>query len=140
MREGDTAFGIAGKSIAFPRIYVEGEVIDVAEQGKKPVAYICCPYSGDVEANTRAAKRYARFAMEQGRAPLAVTLMLPQFVDEATERELALRIGEVLLLRSDEVWVCGDRISEGMQSEIRSAERQGLKILYFKEGDIRCTK
>lgn len=66
----------------------------MTEQAKKPVAYICCPYSGDVEENTKAARRYARFAAEQGRAPLAVTLMLPQFVDEATERELALRIGD----------------------------------------------
>ena len=130
----------AGQRAVLPRIYVEGEVIDVTEQAKKPVAYICCPYSGDVEENTKVARRYARFAAEQGRAPLAVTLMLPQFVDEATERELALRIGETILFRCDEVWVCGDRISEGMRSEIRSAQQKGILVRYFNEEDIKCTK
>lgn len=38
----------------------------MAEQDKKPIVYICCPYSGDVEANTKVARRYARFAAEQG--------------------------------------------------------------------------
>ena len=98
----------------------------MTEQSKKPIAYICCPYSGDVEANTKVARRYARFAAEQGRAPLAVTLMLPQFVDEATKREL--------------VWVCGDRISEGMRSEIKSAQHKGIVVRYFNEEDIKCTK
>lgn len=106
----------------------------------RPLAYICCPYRGDVAANTEAARRYARFAAEQGRAPIAVTLMLPQFINEATERELALCIGEAVLRRCDEVWVCGDHISEGMRSEIGLAERIGLEIMYFKEADIKCTK
>ena len=112
----------------------------MTEQDKKPIVYICCPYSGDVEANTKAARRYARFAAEHGRAPLAVTLMLPQFVDEATERELALRIGETILSRCDEVWVFGDRISEGMRSEIRSAQQKGIRIQYFSEEDVKCTR
>ena len=107
---------------------------------KRSLAYICCRYRGDVEANTEAARRYSRFAAEHGRAPIAVTLMLPQFIDEATEREMALRIGEAVLRRCDEVWVCGDSISEGMRSEIGLAERIGLKIMRFKEADIRCTK
>ncbi len=69
-----------------------------------------------------------------------MTLMLPQFVDEATERELALRIGEEMLSRCDEVWVCGDHISEGMRSEIRSAQQKGILVRYFNEEDVKCTK
>ncbi len=112
----------------------------MTEQGKKPLAYICCPYSGDVESNTKAARCYARFAAEQGCVPLAVTLMLPQFIDEATERELALRIGEEILSHCDELWVCGDHISEGMASEISSAEQRGIRVRYFNEEDVKCTK
>ena len=57
-----------------------------------PIVYICSPYSGDVEKNTEAARRYCRYAADRGFIPLAPHLLFPQFLSEETERELAIRM------------------------------------------------
>jgi hypothetical protein len=58
----------------------------------RPIVYICSPYSGDVEGNVAAARRYSRFAVEQGYIPIAPHLLFPQFLDDDNpdERELGL--------------------------------------------------
>ena len=98
-----------------------------------PVVYICSPYRGDIEGNTRKAQRYSRYAVEQGYIPIAPHLLLPQFVSEENERELALFMGVVLLTKCKELWVCGDTISEGMAEEIKKAEKRNMEIRYLKE-------
>ena len=35
-----------------------------------PVVYICSPYSGDVERNTEMARRYSRYAIDNGYVPI----------------------------------------------------------------------
>lgn len=90
--------------------------------------YICSRYRGDIEANTEKARRYSRFAVEQGVVPIAPHLLLPQFMDEATEREAALSAGLEILSRCDEVWVFGDEVSGGMAAEVACAEKLGMKI------------
>ena len=97
----------------------------------RPLVYICSPYSGDTEANTERARRYCRFALDNGQIPLAPHLIYPQFMDEATERDLALFIGIVLMGKCQEVWVCGDTISEGMAAEIDRALKRRQKVRYF---------
>lgn len=42
-----------------------------------PVVYICSRYSGDVKRNTEMARRYCRYAVDQGCIPLAPHLILP---------------------------------------------------------------
>lgn len=101
--------------------------------GFMPVVYICSPYRGDTEGNTRKAQRYSRYAVEHGYIPIAPHLLLPQFVSEETERELALFMGMVLLSKCKELWVCGDTVSEGMTAEIAKAETRNMEIKYFKE-------
>lgn len=54
------------------------------------VVYVCSPYAGDVEENIRKACAYCRYTVDQGCIPLAPHLYLPQFLDEESERELAL--------------------------------------------------
>lgn len=49
------------------------------------------------------------------------------------ERELALFFGQVMLDKCAEVWVFGDNISDGMQSEIERAKEKKKKIRYFTE-------
>ena len=98
-----------------------------------PVVYVCSPYSGDVEANVRKAREYCRYAKDQGCIPLAPHLFLPQFMDERTERELALFMDIALLSKCAELWVFGAVISDGMQKEISYAKRKGKRIRYFTE-------
>ena len=37
----------------------------------RPLVYICSPFSGDIEGNTKKAREYSRFAVDQGAIPLA---------------------------------------------------------------------
>ena len=100
-----------------------------------PVVYICSRYSGNIERNTDLARRYSRLAVERGYVPLTPHLLLPQFLSEETERGLALGAGLRLLDMCQELWVCGDRISEGMKREIEHAHATGIPVRYVKEGD-----
>lgn len=101
----------------------------------RPIVYICSPYAGDTENNTAAARRYSRFAVEAGYIPIAPHLLFPQFLDDnnPTERELGLFFGNAILSKCAEMWVFGDRISEGMEAEIKRAIWKGHRIRYFSE-------
>ena len=99
------------------------------------VVFVCSPYAGDVEANTRRARRYCRFAVDQGYIPIAPHLLFPQFLndDDPHERELGLSFGNALVSKCHEVWVFGRTISSGMVAEIEQAKRKNITIIYFDE-------
>lgn len=59
---------------------------------------------------------------------------LTQFLSEETERELALFMGMVLLGKCEEVWVFGERVTDGMAAEIAKAEKRKMKVRYFTDG------
>ncbi len=107
-----------------------------AEQKFRPLVYICSPYSGDVEGNRQRTVEFCRFAIESGQIPLAPHLMFPQFMidNDPKQRELALFMDVVLMGKCSEVWVLGDRISEGMTVEISKAKQRRQKIRYFNSG------
>ena len=103
-----------------------------------PLVYICSPYSGDIQRNTELARRYSRLAVDRGFISLAPHLLLPQYISEETERELAISINMQILKRCQELWVCGKQVSEGMLHEIAQANELGLKIRNIKEDEIQC--
>ena len=94
------------------------------------LVYIASPYAGDVEGNIEFAKDACRYAMECGQTPVAVHLLYPQFLRDSdpAEREAGLRMGREVLAVCDAVWVCGDRVSEGMAREIAEAKRLSIPI------------
>ena len=99
----------------------------------RPLVYVCSPYSGDIETNAKAARRYCRFAVDMGYIPVAPHLLYPQFLDDADsdERNLGLFFGNVLMSKCHEVWVFGSRISSGMEAEISRAKRKNYIIRRF---------
>jgi len=107
----------------------------VKKMTRKPLVYICSPYSGDIENNVNNARRYCRFAVESNAVPIAPHLLLPQFMDDnnPAERETAMRINMALLRKCDELWVFGGRISDGMKREIKKAKRYKMYIKWFDE-------
>lgn len=99
----------------------------------RPIVYVCSPYAGDVERNILQARRCCRYAADHGCIPLAPHLFLPQFLDEKTERNLALFMGIALLSKCAELWIFGETISQGMELEIRYAQKKGKTIKYISE-------
>jgi hypothetical protein len=100
----------------------------------RPLTYIVSPYAGDISANVDAARRYCRFAVDQGRIPICSHLLYPQFLndDDPKERELGLLFGKILMDRCEEVWIFTDgEYSPGMEEEYRRAKRKNQKIRYF---------
>lgn len=78
-------------------------------------------------------RAFSRFAVEKNYIPMALHLLFPQFINEATERWLGLKMGFVLLGKCEQIWVFGDLISEGMAAEIEKAKKQRKIIRYFTE-------
>lgn len=103
--------------------------------GRRPLVYICSPYSGDVEANVAAARRYCRMAVERSYIPIAPHLLYPQFLNDAdpAERMLGLSFGNALMDKCSELWVCGDRLSPGMEAEFDRASARGMAIKFLDD-------
>ena len=101
----------------------------------RPLVFICSPLAGYIERNIGSARRYSKFAVEQGAIPLAPHLIFPQFMDEndKAQRDLGIFFGLVLLGKCDEMWVFGGTVSQGMGIEIAKARKRGLPIRRFSE-------
>lgn len=101
----------------------------------RSLVYICSPYTGDIENNVKVAQRYSRFAVRKGYIPIAPHLLFPQFLNDAdpVERKLGLLFGNILMSKCSEIWVCGNRVSTGMEAEISRALKKRYKIRYFNE-------
>ena len=102
---------------------------------KKKVIFVSHPLKGDLEGNTNKVKKICRELIDDGVIPLATHMLFPSFLDDniPEERETGMKGTLELLSRSDEVWVYGDRISEGMSREIDLAEKLNIPIVYKSE-------
>ena len=102
--------------------------------------YIAAPYRAgtpeEMEKNRQAALAACEKAYHLGRlmgemiVPITPIGNFPYLDDnKPDERERALHMGAALLSKCDELWVAGDRISEGMRLEIRAAVRLEKPVL-----------
>lgn len=99
----------------------------------RPLVYICSQFSGDVPGNTQKAIRYSRFAVDSHAIPIAPHLLFPLFMDEETERDLAMFMDMVILSRYEELWVFGGMVSADMKAEIDKAKRKNMTVRYFTD-------
>ena len=104
-----------------------------------PLVYIASPFAGDPERNTERARGYCRLAVSKGYIPLAPHLLYSQFMDDDDRetRERGIFFALVLLGKCDEIWVFGERMSEGMEREIAKARKRNMPIRYFNS---RCVE
>ena len=100
--------------------------------------YICAPLGGDVEGNLERVKRYTRYALMCGTAPV-----VPHFYalclddNNEKEREIGLAAGLGMLWFCDELWVFGQTVTEGMKQEIQFCKHLNIKTRYVSEKEIR---
>lgn len=99
----------------------------------RPLVYICSQFSGDVPGNTQKAIRYSRFAVDSHAIPIAPHLLFPLFMDEETERDLAMFMDMVILGRYEELCVFGGMVSADMKAEIDKAKRKNMTVRYFTD-------
>lgn len=94
--------------------------------------YICAPYSGDVEENTKRASNFVKYAYDKGNIPLTAHLLFP-FMDDTNkdDRRTAIFMDIVLMDKCQEVWVLGKEITRGMRIEIEKAKKRRQKVRYF---------
>ncbi len=109
------AYGLNQEGSPDPTVTKVVPVATKAEKKYLSLVYICSKYSGDVVANTEVAKRYSRFAVDQGAIPLVPHLLLSLYMKEETERDLAMFMDMVFLSKEDELRVFGDEASPGIK-------------------------
>jgi dienelactone hydrolase len=91
--------------------------------------YVAHPFSDDVTGNVERVRAICRAVVDEGHVPIAPHLYLPTFIDEATERELALRLCIELVACCEALWFCGTRITPGMEQEIAAAHARGIPVV-----------
>ena len=101
----------------------------VSREGR--FVYICSPYRDSPHVNVMRARQYCNFAVSRGRIPIAPHLYFPQFLSETNERGRVMSMNLELLRLCGEVWVFGEKITEGMETEIAHAKRLRKNIHYF---------
>ena len=69
--------------------------------------FICSPYRGEVEKNTKIAREFGRLAAKCDYVPVIPHLVFPQFLDDndPEERILGITLGAELLKVCDMMWV-----------------------------------
>ena len=101
----------------------------VSREGR--FVYICSPNRDSPRINVMRARQYCKFAVIRGRIPIAPHLYFPQFMSETNERGRVMSMNLELLRLCGEVWVFGEKITEGMETEIAHAKRLRKNIRYF---------
>lgn len=99
--------------------------------------YICSPLGGDVEENLRKVRRYTKYALLCGTAPVVphfYALCLNDF--NPKEREIGMAAGLSLLWFCDEMWIFGDEETKGMKAEIQFCKNLNVKTRKIWEDEI----
>lgn len=103
--------------------------------------FICSPYrpvgedpETELRNNIDQATRACRLAVSKGLIPLAPHLYFTQFLDDndPQERRLGQQAGKEWMRYVSEVWIVGDRISSGMEEELKLARLRGIPIKKVK--------
>lgn len=92
--------------------------------------FVCSPFKGNVEENTKLARRVAHFLMVCRYLPVAPHLYFPQFMMDSDpyERIRAIKIGVTLMESCDMLWLIAPPITSGMAYELEAAKRLQIPV------------
>ena len=99
--------------------------------------YICSPLGKDIKENLRKVRRYTKYALTCGTAPV-VPHFYAECLDDSNpqEREIGKTAGLSLLWFCDEMWIFGDEITKGMAAEIQFCRNLNVKTRKIREQEI----
>ena len=92
------------------------------------LVYIAHPLSGNWDTNIAASRRWVRAALDVGVAPVAPYLMTEGILHEPEDREAGLLLDEAFIDRCDELWLCGETVSAGMEREAARARAVPIPV------------
>lgn len=102
----------------------------------KDLVYVCSPLGAPTEEgikkNMLKAKEYVKTISKKCNCrAIAPHSFLPDYLDDHVpeERELGLKFGLDLIKLCKKMYVCGDRISNGMRKEIDLAVSLGIPVV-----------
>lgn len=110
-------------------------LIEPEPQPSPKMVYIASPLRGDYNQNIKNAVEYCKNACDLGVMGLAPHIIFSQWCNDTIpeQREQGLKLGLTLLEKSEELWVMGQTISEGMRGEIAFAKERGIPIYYVSQ-------
>lgn len=102
------------------------------ERQRRRRVYVCHPFSAEPRGNVDKVRHICRGLVNEGVLPVAPQLYLPAFIDESTERELALALCGEFVELSDEVRVYCATPTSGMGRELDRAKLRRIPIRLAK--------
>jgi hypothetical protein len=93
--------------------------------------YTCHRFAADQVGAAKSLRRICREIVQEGCVPVCPQLLLPEFVHEDTERDLAMRLCQEMVRGCDEVRVYGRELTPGMRIEISFAELLGIPVRFM---------
>lgn len=97
--------------------------------GSKKWVYICHKYRDDPTGNALSVLDICKEIDLAQYLPVAPQIYLNMFVDEDSQRDLAMDMCLHLLSRCDVLLICGSIISIGMKQEIQLAHQLGIPVI-----------
>lgn len=99
--------------------------------------YICAPLGGNIDENLYRVKEYTRYTLKCGDAPVVPHFYVLCLDDnDPEERKIGMAAGLSLLWLCDEMWVFGNKVTEGMKSEIQFCQNLNIRIRKIKDEKI----
>lgn len=104
--------------------------------------FICSPYrptgpdpEKERSENVKLARKACRMAINKGMLPLAPHLYFTQILNDdfSFERLVGMALGNRWLEEADELWVIGDRVTEGMKQELDYARGRNIPVKMVRE-------
>mgnify|MGYP001608151165 FL=1 len=113
-----------------------GTDMNGAEKEKKLI-FVAHPVGNDLEGNKKKVIEICDMLFRQGVIPVAPYLVALQILNDKIpgERKLGIEANHACIARRfvDEVWLFGDRISDGMKGEILLAHEVGIPVIPMTE-------
>lgn len=111
---------------------------------KNKTVFIGHPVGGDIEGNIKKILTICADVHKKGTIPVAPYLVSLQYLDDTVseDRILGMEANFECFHRGyiDELWLYGDRISEGMKREIELAKSLGIPVFPKTDGTIKDFK
>jgi len=105
---------------------------------KTKTVFVAHPISGDISGNIKKVLAICAEVHSPEIIPVAPYIVSLQYLDDGVHEDRALGIAanEECIKRGyvDELWLFGDRISEGMQGEILLAIEYGIPVVSKADG------